>query len=110
MKVLIILAVFFSMTSFAQDRAAPCRSDIVNFCGGVSGKKKIAACLRQNAKDLSPTCKAQFEEAKAALKDCKADMKKFCKSAGKGRGAMLKCLKDNSASIGPACKAHVERQ
>ncbi len=110
MKTLILLSVLFSMTAWAQDKEAPCRSDIVNFCGGVSGKKKIIACLRQNAKDLSPSCKAQFAEAKAALKDCKADMKKICKSAGKGKGAMLKCLKDNSDKIGPACKAHVDRQ
>ena len=110
MKSLIILSVLFSMTAFSQDSEYPCKSDIVNFCGGVSGKRKIAACLRQNAKDLSPTCKAQFAEAKAALKDCKADMKKLCKTAEKGRGAMLGCLKENKELLGPACKAHVERQ
>lgn len=110
MNSLIILAALFSMTAFSQEKAAPCRSDIVNFCSGISGKRNIVACLRQNSKDLSPTCKAQFVEAKAALKDCKADMKKICKTAVNTKGAMLKCLKDNSDKIGPACKAHVDRQ
>ena len=108
---LTLLTILCSVPAFSEEeKAGPCRADILNFCSGVKGKREVVKCLRQNEKDLSPSCKSQFAEAKSALKDCKVDMKKLCKNAGKGRGKMLQCLKENSAKISPLCKSHVDRQ
>lgn len=108
--IIFALAIFFSMSAFSQDKAAPCKSDILNFCAGVQGRPAVIKCLKQNQKDLSPSCKAQFAEAKSAINDCKKDIKKWCKKSEEGYGKMLQCLKENIAKISPACKAHVVRQ
>jgi hypothetical protein len=42
-----------------------CQSDVQRFCTGVNpGAGRIAQCLKQHESELSPTCKAQFTQAR----------------------------------------------
>ncbi len=88
----------------------PCADDVGKFCKDVTpGGGRIAACLKEHDKDLSPACKARSHEmmkrAKEIHKACADDIDKYCADVKPGKGTMAKCLRENNAQLSPECKA-----
>ena len=88
----------------------PCADDIAKYCKDVKpGGGRLAACLKENEKQLSPACKASIEEtrkrAKEAHQACADDVQKFCKDVKPGQGRIVKCLKEHEKDVSPECKA-----
>ena len=49
----------------AQEVHQACADDVHKFCGDVTpGKGRVARCLKEHARQLSPECKKELEEAK----------------------------------------------
>jgi hypothetical protein len=59
--------------------------------------------------ELSAECKSAREAARESWTkieaDCKADMGKFCASAGPERRGLSQCLETHSGELQPACAA-----
>ncbi|AXL49753.1 hypothetical protein DSC91_001684 [Paraburkholderia caffeinilytica] len=48
-----------------DDRAKVCRSDAIHFCAAhIPSKAKITACMKEHLDELSPACRAMFEDDK----------------------------------------------
>ena len=99
--------------AFAQGTGA-CAGDIEKFCQGVQqGEGRIAKCIAQHKEELSPGCKARFEEAakqlKGVQKDCKDDIMAFCEGVKPGGGRIAQCLKANESKLSPQCKASMAK-
>lgn len=120
MKLLIMsLCLLFNFTISAEEQAAtsadrPCAEDIKKFCPGVEkGEKRIAKCLKEHEKELSPACIAKKEARKEKRKEkmkgirenCKEDMETLCKDVPVGKGAKIKCLKEKKDQASDKCKA-----
>lgn len=87
----------------------PCADDVAKFCKDVKpGGGRLVQCLKEHESELSPTCKASHDQAKAMAKEaheaCADDVQKLCKDVQPGGGRVLKCLKDNSKSLSPECR------
>lgn len=87
----------------------PCANDTAKFCKDVKpGGGRLAKCLKQHEKQLSPECKAHYEKAKTRVKEahdaCADDVQKLCSDVKPGEGRIVKCLKDNSKSVSPECR------
>lgn len=87
----------------------PCTDDVAKFCKDVKpGGGRLAQCLKEHESELSPTCKASHDQAKARAKEaheaCADDVQKLCKDVQPGGGRVIKCLKDNSKSLSPECR------
>jgi hypothetical protein len=103
-----------TLASGAVSAQEGCRADIAKFCPQAKpGGGEIAACLKANAAQLSPSCKARAKEMKGALKEadqaCEEDIHAFCPGTQPGGGRIAACLKQNAASLSPACKKKVEQ-
>jgi hypothetical protein len=88
----------------------PCADDVAKYCKDVKpGDGRIARCLKENEKQLSPACKSSIEESKKRIKDahqaCEADAQKFCKDVKPGQGRIVKCLREHEKDLSPQCKA-----
>lgn len=90
-----------------------CKSDIENFCKGISvGGGRIARCLKENESKLSPGCKVEIEAKQAAAKEkgaefkqeCEGDVREFCKDLQPGGGRIIRCLKQNQSKLSPGCQ------
>ena len=89
----------------AQSRL-PCAADIKKVCAKVDpGEGRIAACIKENLKDL-PACKDRLSKVAAADKACREDVKKQCGSV-RGRARKVKCLVDALTDLGDACKSAI---
>jgi hypothetical protein len=98
--------------SLAQEGA--CRTDLAKFCPQATpGSGKISACLKANAAQLSPTCKARVGEMTSLIKEadvaCEEDIHAYCGAASAGGGRVAACLKQNAAKLSPVCKAKLEQ-
>ncbi len=52
-----------------DDARKACGPDVQKFCGGVQpGEGRIIRCLKDNYNDLSPECRATFDQAKERIK------------------------------------------
>lgn len=69
---LIVLTILFSSAPFlpaaaqgTSEQRLACEGDAFKFCGkDIPDATKIEACLRAKLTEISPACRAQFEEAK----------------------------------------------
>lgn len=109
---LTVIAGVFSLTlsaSVAAEEAKPCAEDAARLCKGVGpGQGRMAKCMKEHEKELSPACKKNIAEFKEQVKEfadaCKADTQKDCKDVKPGGGRILQCLKQHEASLSPSCK------
>jgi hypothetical protein len=88
----------------------PCADDVAKYCKDVKpGDGRIARCLKDNEKQLSPACKSSIEDTKKRIKDahqaCEADAQKFCKDVKPGQGRIVKCLREHEKELSAECKA-----
>lgn len=109
------LAVFvlcFLLIAGAEAPAAqgPCAGDIAKYCKDVKpGGGRLAKCLKDNEKQLSPACKASIEESKKRVKEahqaCADDVQNHCKDVKPGQGRIVRCLKEHEKELSPECRA-----
>lgn len=94
----------------AQAAQGPCADDAAKYCKDVKpGGGRLAKCLKDNEKQLSPACRASIEESKKKVQEahqaCSDDVQKYCKDVKPGRGRIVKCLKEHEKDLSPECKA-----
>jgi hypothetical protein len=87
----------------------PCADDVQKFCKDVKpGGGRLAKCMKEHEKDLSPQCKASIEETRAKAKEaheaCADDVQRFCKDVKPGGGRIVKCLKQNEKELSAECR------
>jgi hypothetical protein len=97
-------------TARAGDDA--CRADVERLCAGIpQGGGRIAACLKTNAAQVSPDCKAELASVRRKVKEvgaaCEDDVRSFCSDVTPGKGAVLQCLAANQGALAPPCQAVV---
>ena len=105
----VIFCVMFVIASGAFAQEKPCAGDVAKFCGNVKqGEGRIAACLRQNAAQLSPACQAHLAQVKEAVKEahqaCEDDIMMYCAGVKPGGGRIMECLKANKSHLSFKCK------
>lgn len=88
----------------------PCADDAAKYCKDVKpGGGRLAKCLKDNEKQLSPACRASIEESKKKVQEahqaCSDDVQKYCKDVKPGQGRIVKCLKEHDKDLSPECKA-----
>lgn len=100
------------LLAVSEARAAqgPCADDIAKYCKDVKpGGGRLAKCLKDNEKQLSPACKASIEESKKKVQEahqaCSDNVQKYCKDAKPGQGRIVRCLKEHEKDLSPECKA-----
>jgi hypothetical protein len=98
---------FLLVSSAVAQPRFPCAADIKKVCAKVDpGEGRIGACIKENLKDLSSTCKDRLSKVAAADKACREDVKKQCGSV-RGRVRKAACLMDALTDLGDACKAAI---
>jgi hypothetical protein len=108
-----MLAIGVAAAADTPAAKGPCADDIAKYCRDVKpGGGRIARCLKENEKQLSPACKSSIEEfkqkAKEAHQACEADAQKFCKDVKPGQGRIVKCLKEHEKDLSPECRAKMD--
>jgi peptide subunit release factor 1 (eRF1) len=98
------------MDAYAQGQRGPCADDIAKLCKDVNpGGGRLANCLKEHEKELSPACAASIKETRKKLKDahqvCADDVQKFCKDIKSGQGRIVNCLREHQNDLSPACQA-----
>jgi hypothetical protein len=88
----------------------PCADDVAKYCKDVKpGGGRLAKCLKENEKQLSPACRSSIEDSKKkaaeAHQACEADARKFCKDVKPGEGRIVRCLKEHEKDLSPECRA-----
>jgi hypothetical protein len=91
-----------------------CQADLAKFCPQAKpGGGETATCLKANAAQLSPSCKARVKEMQGARKEadqaCEEDIHAFCPGIQPGGGRIAACLKQNTALLSPSCKKRIEQ-
>jgi hypothetical protein len=105
---IVSLAVCFSGPAGAQTKN-PCAEDAAKLCKDVKpGGGRLAQCLKEHEKDLSPQCKESVEAARAKAKEayeaCTDDIQTFCKEVKPGAGRIVKCLRENEKQLSSECR------
>lgn len=108
-----LLCLTFS-ASVAAEEAKPCAEDAAKLCKGVKpGEGRVAKCMKEHEKELSPACKKNIAEFKEQVKEfaeaCKEDIQKDCKDVKPGGGRILQCLKQHEASLSPSCREEMSQ-
>jgi hypothetical protein len=71
----------------------------------------VAACLKQNAAQLSPSCKVRVAQMKEILKEvhqaCEEDIHFLCAGIQPGGGRIAACLKQSASEVSAGCKARI---
>jgi hypothetical protein len=93
----------------AEEVDKPCVEDAKQLCKDVQpGEGRIARCMKEHEKELSPGCKENIAKAKEKIRDvaeaCWDDAGKLCKDVEPGKGRILRCLKYHEAELSAACK------
>ena len=96
----------------ALAQAPSCKADLAKFCPDAKpGGGKVAACLKTNAAQLSPSCKERVAQMKEALKEvqaaCEEDIHFLCAGIEPGGGRIAACLKQSANEVSPGCKARI---
>ncbi len=107
------LSLWVGINVYAED-TRPCADDILKFCKDVKpGEGRIANCLKEHEKDLSPACKKRTEEmmmrAKEVHNACADDIDKFCKDVQPGKGNIARCLREHKGELSPECKEELRK-
>ena len=105
---LFCLSICVGISVYAAD-TRPCADDVSKFCKDVKpGGGRIANCLKEHEKDLSPACKTRTNEmmmrAKEVHKACADDIDIFCKDAQPDKGNIAVCLREHKSELSPECK------
>jgi hypothetical protein len=105
---ILALALCVSGPAGAQTKN-PCAEDAAKLCKDVKpGGGRLAKCLKEHEKDLSPQCKESMEAARAKAKEaheaCTDDIQKLCKDVKPGAGRIVKCLRENEKQLSPECR------
>lgn len=123
MKKLIPMILFFISANL--NAIGPCAIDVKKFCPTVEkNKAKIMECVMKHEGQLTAGCKERVKTVKEkgimggknkdtniqaqvskVKENCANDVKKFCKTERKSKGAIMTCLKKNMSALEPACKA-----
>jgi hypothetical protein len=93
----------------AEEVDKPCVADANKLCKDVQpGEGRVAQCMKEHEKELSPACKENIKKLKEKTKEvadaCKDDAAKLCKDVEPGQGRILRCLKVHQGELSPACK------
>lgn len=104
-----------AMNDFNMNAKA-CKSDLNQYCKDVTpGQGRIAACIRAHDDKLSASCKTEWQNYRAELrqkikseiqvaqKACGGDVQKFCQNA-LGASEVSSCLNDHAANLSSSCK------
>ena len=96
----------------AEEVDKPCVADAKKLCKDVQpGEGRIARCMKEHEKELSPGCKKNIVKAKEKIRDvaeaCKGDAEKLCKDVEPGKGRILRCLKQHEGELSADCKKEV---
>jgi len=91
----------------------PCADDAAKLCKDVQpGGGRMAKCLKEHEKDLSPACKDRIAEMKQRGNEfraaCEDEVLKLCKDVKPGGGRIINCLKEHENELSPECKGKVE--
>ncbi len=105
-----LVALLAAWSARAEDA---CRADVERLCAGIpAGGGRIAACLKANAAQVSPPCKAELASVQRKVKEvgeaCADDVRSYCTDVTPGQGRVLKCLAQNQGSLTPQCQAVVQ--
>jgi hypothetical protein len=105
------VTLWFGTDVYAQG-GGPCSGDVAKFCKDVQrGGGRIAKCLVEHEKELSPPCKQHIAEMKKRLKEtaqaCHDDALKFCKDVKQGEGRILQCLMEHQNDLSPECRERI---
>jgi hypothetical protein len=98
------------LSAGALAQAPSCKADLAKFCPQAKpGGGQVAACLKQNAAQLSPSCKQRVSQVQALLKEvnqaCEEDIHFLCEGIQPGGGRIVACLKQSASEVSPGCKA-----
>ncbi len=118
--VFLVVPMFLAVQGQAADAPAAgpekgaCKEDLKKFCANVqTGGGRLARCLKEHEKDLSPACqearKAAREKGKERARQrhdaCEGDVKKLCADVQPGGGRIHACLKKNREQVSEGCRA-----
>jgi hypothetical protein len=106
--VVFCLSLWFRADAYAQLGSA-CDDDIARFCNGVQpGGGRLAKCLKNHEKELSPACKESVVAAQKRLNEaaesCHDDVLKFCKDVEPGGGRIANCLREHQNELSADCR------
>ncbi|MGC2048046.1 MAG: cysteine rich repeat-containing protein [Gallionella sp.] len=98
----------------AEEVDRPCMADAKKLCKDVQpGEGRIASCMKEHEKELSPGCKENIKKVKEKTREiaeaCKGDAEKVCKDVKPAEGRILKCLKQHEAELSPSCKEQMNQ-
>jgi hypothetical protein len=107
-----VLGLGFGLAGGALGQEPSCKADLAKFCPQAKpGGGQIAACLKQNAAQLSPSCKERVAQMKEILKEvhqaCEEDIHFLCAGIQPGGGRIAACLKQSTSEVSPGCKARI---
>jgi hypothetical protein len=114
---MIVTAALWMGLAAAPAKAAqgqgPCADDMQKFCKDVQpGGGRIARCLKEHEKDLSPACKQQIAEVKKRVHEfreaCEDDVLRLCAGVKPGGSRIIRCLKEHESELSPECKEKME--
>lgn len=85
--------------------AESCRRDADRLCYGVPpGRMRIAECLADQRREVSPGCRLALDVAEVA-RSCKEDYHRFCPGVPVGRGDVVNCLENYERDLTSHCRA-----
>ncbi len=113
MRTLARIAAFALLAAGSARAEDACRADVERLCAGIpAGGGRIAACLKANAAQVSPACKAELASVRRKVKEvgeaCADDVRSYCPDVTPGQGRVLRCLAQNQGSLAPQCQAVVQ--
>ena len=96
----------------ALAQAPSCKADLAKFCPDAKpGGGQVAACLKQNAAQLSAPCKERVAQMKEILKEvhqaCEEDIHFLCAGIQPGGGRIAACLKQSAGEVSAGCKTRI---
>jgi len=107
----VCIGILFAGTdAYAQVQRGPCADDIAKLCKDIKpGGGRLAKCIKEHEKELSPACAASIKETRKKLEDahqaCADDVQKFCKDVKPGQGRIVNCLREHQKDLSPTCQA-----
>jgi hypothetical protein len=108
MIALFCVSLLVGINAYAED-TRPCADDAAKYCNGVNpGGGRMATCLKEHEKDLSPGCKQRNHEmmmrSKGMHKACADDVDTFCKDVQPGKGNMANCMREHKSELSAECQ------
>jgi hypothetical protein len=108
MIALFCVSLFVGINAYADD-TRPCADDAAKFCKGVNpGGGRMAACLKEHQKDLTPACRQRTENmmmrSKEMHKACADDIDKFCQNVQPGKGQIANCMREHKSELSAECQ------